>query len=208
MKAKIETIVLAADLAGTCVFAVEGAIAAMKSGLDLFGVMVVSFAVALGGGVIRDLLIGAAPPNAVRDWRYPALALVTGLLTFVSQAGGVHDLSTPWITVFDAAGLSLFAVAGTQKAINYGIGSFVAALMGIVTGVGGGVVRDILLNRVPVVLQTDIYASAAFVGGIIVVIGRRSGWPPMATALCGGAACFVLRMIAVHYNWQLPRVSA
>jgi uncharacterized membrane protein YeiH len=203
---KIETIVLVADLAGTAAFAAEGAISAMQSGLDLLGVMVLSFAVALGGGVIRDLLIGATPPNAVRDWRYPALAFLTGLLTFVFHAEA-RNLSAPLLMALDAAGLALFAVAGAQKALSYGIGPFISTLMGTITGVGGGVVRDILLARVPMVLVADIYASAAFAGGVVLVVGRRFGLSPMAAALLSGAACFVLRVASVAYGWQLPKVA-
>jgi uncharacterized membrane protein YeiH len=203
---KIETIVLVADLAGTAVFAAEGAITAMQSGLDLLGVMVLSFVVALGGGVIRDLLIGATPPNAVRDWRYPALAFLTGLLTFIFHAEA-RNLSAPLLMALDAAGLALFAVAGAQKALSYGIGSFISTLMGTITGVGGGVVRDILLARVPMVLVADIYASAAFVGGVVLVVGRRFGLSPMAAALLSGVACFTLRVASVTYGWQLPKVA-
>lgn len=203
---KIETIVLVADLAGTAVFAAEGAITAMQSGLDLLGVMVLSFVVALGGGVIRDLLIGATPPNAVRDWRYPALAFFTGLLTFIFH-GEARMLSPTLLMVLDAAGLALFAVAGAQKALSYNIGPFISTLMGTITGVGGGVIRDILLARVPMVLVADIYASAAFVGGVVLVVGRRFGLSPMAAALLSGAACFVLRVASVTYGWQLPKVA-
>jgi uncharacterized membrane protein YeiH len=203
---KIETIVLVADLAGTAVFAAEGAISAMQSGLDLLGVMVLSFVVALGGGVIRDLLIGATPPNAVRDWRYPALAFLTGLLTFVFHAEA-RNLSAPLLMALDAAGLALFAVAGAQKALSDGIGPFISTLMGTITGVGGGVVRDILLARVPMVLVADIYVSAAFVGGVVLVVGRRFGPSPMAAALLSGVACFILRVASVTYGWQLPKVA-
>jgi len=203
---KIETIVLVADLAGTAVFAAEGAITAMQSGLDLLGVMVLSFAVALGGGVIRDLLIGATPPNAVRDWRYPALAFLTGLLTFIFH-GEARNLSAPLLMALDAAGLALFAVAGAQKALSYGIGPFISTLMGTITGVGGGVIRDILLARVPMVLVADIYASAAFAGGVVLVVSRRLGLSPMTAALLGGAACFILRVASVTYGWQLPKVA-
>ncbi len=198
-----DTIILAADLAGTTVFALEGAVAAMRGGLDLLGVMVLAFVVALGGGVIRDLLIGATPPNAIRDWRYPALAFATGLLTFALH---VQVLRVPasLLVALDAAGLALFAVAGAQKALGYGIGPFIAALMGTVTGVGGGVLRDLLLARIPGVLVTDIYASAAFVGGAVLVICRRLRVPPLVAAWSGGGACFAVRMAAVRYGWHLP----
>ena len=204
MKSRIEAVVLAADLAGTVVFALEGAVVAMRSGLDLLGVMVLSLVVALGGGVIRDLLIGATPPNAVRDWRYPALAFATGLVAFIFHAR-FAQLSGPLLTALDAAGLALFAVAGAQKALAFNIGPFVSALMGTITGVGGGIVRDVLLARVPMVLVTDIYASAAFAGAAVVIAGRRIGLPPAAAALSGGVVCFAVRMVAVTFHWQLPR---
>jgi uncharacterized membrane protein YeiH len=200
----VETLIWAADLAGTFVFAVEGAVTAMRGGLDLLGVMVVSFVAALGGGVIRDLLIGATPPNAIRDWRYPALTFAAGLLAFLFQSI-VQSFPVLLVTVLDAAGLALFAVAGVEKALLHEIRPFVAMLMGTVTGVGGGVVRDILLARVPLVLQADIYASAAFLGALVVVVARRAGLPPGWAAFLGGAACFVLRMVAVTRGWHLPR---
>ncbi len=205
MKPRVEKIVLVADLVGTAVFAVEGAISAMRSNLDLLGVMVIAFIVALGGGVTRDLLIGATPPNAVADWRYPALAFAMGGVAFV-----FHEQVLGWsgstLIVLDAAGLALFAVAGAQKALNFGISSFVATLMGTITGVGGGVLRDIVLARVPVVLQEDLYASSAFVGAAVLIIGRRCGVPPVAAALLAGAACLMLRLLSVNYGWQLPKV--
>ncbi|WP_460116892.1 trimeric intracellular cation channel family protein [Pseudomonas sp. S2_C03] len=198
---------LAADLAGTAVFAIEGAITAMRSDLDLLGVMVISFIVALGGGVTRDLLIGATPPNAIRDWRYPALAFSMGALAFI-----FHEHVLGWsgstLIVLDAAGLALFAVAGAQKALNFGITPFVAMLMGTITGVGGGVLRDIVLARVPMVLQADLYASSAFVGAATLIISRRLGLPPVAAAFLAGAACLLLRLLSVHFGWQLPKVMA
>jgi uncharacterized membrane protein YeiH len=205
-KRNVELIVLTADLAGTFIFAVQGAEAAIRGGLDLLGVMVVSFAAALGGGVIRDLLIGATPPNAIRDWRYPALSFAAGLLTFLFHAS-LHGLDSPLLVALDAAGLSLFAVAGVEKAMLFGIGPFVAALMGTLTAVGGGVIRDILMARVPAVLQTDIYASAAFVGTVVVLILRRAGLSSTAAAFAGGAACFTLRLVAVSRGWHLPKAS-
>ncbi|WNZ86504.1 MULTISPECIES: trimeric intracellular cation channel family protein [Pseudomonas] len=206
-KSRVERIVLVADLAGTAVFAVEGAIAAMRSQLDLLGVMVIAFIVALGGGVTRDLLIGATPPNAVADWRYPALAFFMGGLAFV-----FHEQVLGWsgstLIVLDAAGLALFAVAGAQKALNFGITPFVAMLMGTITGVGGGVIRDIVLARIPVVLQVDLYASSAFVGAAVLIVARRLGVSPVAAALLAGAGCLTLRLLSVHFGWQLPKVIA
>lgn len=202
---RVENIVLVADLAGTAVFAVEGAISAMRAQLDLLGVMVIAFIVALGGGVTRDLLIGATPPKAVADWRYPALALLMGGLAFVAH-DWVLGLSGPMLILLDAAGLGLFAVAGTQKALNFAISPFVAMLMGTVTGVGGGVIRDIVLARIPLVLQVDLYASSAFFGAASLIILRRVGLAPLYCAWLAGIACFALRLLSVHYGWQLPKV--
>ncbi|NWA04854.1 trimeric intracellular cation channel family protein [Pseudomonas gingeri] len=205
MKTRVEHVVLVADLVGTAVFAIEGAVSAMRSGLDLLGVMVIAFIVALGGGVTRDLLIGATPPNAVRDWRYPALAFAMGLLAFVFHAQ-VFNLSTSLLILLDTAGLALFAVAGAQKALNFGISPFVAMLMGTITGVGGGVVRDIVLARIPLVLQADLYATSAFTGAAVLIITRRLGVPPVVAALLAGAACVALRLLSLSGGWQLPKV--
>lgn len=199
-------VVLAADLAGTVVFAIEGAMAAIHSGLDLLGVVVLSFIVALGGGIVRDLLIGAAPPSAIRDWRYPALAFIAGLGTFLlhTQVDGLPPLL---LSTLDAAGLALFAVAGAEKALEFGINPFIAILMGAVTGCGGGVIRDMLLVRIPAVLVANIYASAALLGAAVLVVGRRLGWPPAVAATVGGVVCFAVRVAAVRFNWQLPKIA-
>jgi uncharacterized membrane protein YeiH len=148
MPPKTERLLLVVDLAGTFVFAIEGASAAIRSGLDLFGVLVLSFVTALVGGVIRDLLIGAVPPQAIRDWRYAATAFIAGAATFLLYRL-VQQIPPSALIALDAAGLALFAVAGAEKALDYEINPFIAMLMGTITGVGGGTVRDILLAQVP-----------------------------------------------------------
>jgi len=206
MKNDLNRLVFAVDLAGTFVFAAEGALAAIQHGLDLFGIMVLSFVTALGGGVIRDLLIGATPPNAIRDWRYAAVAFTAGAATFVLYA--LAPLVPNAIVIgLDAAGLALFAVAGVEKALAYGISPFIATLMGTITGVGGGTVRDLLLTQVPAVLRVDIYATAALAGSIVVIAGRGLGLPLRATAIAGGVACFALRLVSVWQHWQLPSIA-
>ncbi|WP_109126377.1 trimeric intracellular cation channel family protein [Dyella sp. C11] len=199
-------VVLAADLAGTVVFAIEGANAAIHAGLDLLGVLVLSFVVALGGGIVRDLLIGDTPPSALRDWRYPTLAFIAGLVTFFFYTQ-VAVIPPALLTTLDAAGLALFAVAGAEKALDFQMGSLSAVLLGTITGCGGGVIRDLLLTHVPMVLVANIYASAALLGATIVVVGRRLGCPPAVAAVLGGVVCLALRLAAVRYNWQLPRLA-
>lgn len=198
-------VVLVADLAGTVVFAMEGANAAIGAGLDLLGVLVLSFIVALGGGVVRDLLIGAKPPSAIQDWRYPLLAFVAGLATFLLHRQAAM-VPASLITTLDAAGLALFAVAGAEKALDFHIHPFSAVLMGAITGCGGGVLRDMLLAHVPMVLVANVYASAAIVGATVVIVTRRLGCPSALAATLGGVMCFALRMAAVYFHWQLPKV--
>ena len=206
MNSTAPRLVLAADLAGTFVFALEGALAGIAGHLDLLGVLVLSFVTALGGGIIRDVLIGDTPPAALRDWRYPALAFGAGALTFLFYLTVQHSPHMLLITL-DAAGLALFAVAGTEKALGFGLHPFTAILMGTITAVGGGSVRDVLLAEVPAVLRTDFYATAAILGAVAMIVGRRYGLHPQVAALLGGLICFALRMIAVGQHWHLPVVG-
>ena len=198
-------LLLVVDLMGVSVFAVEGAMAAIRAELDILGLLVISFATALGGGMIRDLLIGAIPPNSVRDWRYPATAFLGGGAVFFFYQVFQHLPQDLMITL-DAVGLALCAIAGAGKAIEFGINPLLSILMGAVTGVGGGTIRDILLNRVPGVLQSDVYAAAALAGALVVVVGLRLKIPRWFVMISGGAVCFTLRMVAVWKHWNLPKV--
>ena len=196
------TLLLIADLIGTFVFALSGATAAMQRRLDLFGVLVLSYAAANSGGIARDLLIGSVPPAAISDWRYLAAALCAGVITFWS-APLIERLQNP-VRMFDAAGLALFAVAGAQKALAFGLNPVMAALLGMLTGIGGGMARDLLLAHVPMVLRADLYAVAGLAGAAVVVIGAALGLPSAATMTAGAVLCFGLRMLAVRRGWQLP----
>jgi uncharacterized membrane protein YeiH len=204
----IETLIYVLDVGGTFVFALSGAIAAVNRRLDIFGILVVSFVTGNFGGITRDLLIGSVPPAALTDVRYPLVSIVAGLITFFWYSG-VDRLRDPML-LFDAAGLSFFAVAGTQKAITFGLSPVMAALLGMLTGIGGGMTRDVLLTQIPQVLRSDLYAVAALAGASIVVIGHVCGIGSGVSALAGGALCFALRFVAIRYGWQLPaaRLSA
>ena len=196
------TLLLIADLIGTFVFALSGAMAATQRRLDLFGVLVLSFAASNSGGIARDVLIGAVPPRAISDWRYLAAAVCAGLIAF-RWAHLLERLENP-VRMFDAAGLALFAVSGAQKALEFGLTPLMAALLGMLTGIGGGMVRDVLLADVPMVLRTEVYAIAALAGAGVVVIGAALGLPSAATMIAGAVLCFGLRMLAVQRHWQLP----
>src|SRR5438270_1097122 len=198
----METLLLVLDLLGTFVFALSGAAAGVKHRLDLFGVLVLSFAAANAGGVARDLLIGAVPPAAIVDWRYLAVSLIAGAMTFYWYCT-IDRLRSP-VLVFDGAGLALFAVAGTQKALSFGLGPVMAALLGMLTGIGGGIARDVLLAEIPTVLRADLYAIAGLAGAAVVVIGAGLRLPSTAATIAGAILCFGLRFIAIRRGWHLP----
>jgi uncharacterized membrane protein YeiH len=197
-------LIILLDLLGTFVFAVEGAAQAVGAHLDVFGVLTISFVTALGGGIMRDVLIGAAPPQALRDWRYPVTAFAAGLLTFGFYAA-LRRVPGPVLIVLDAGGLAMFAIAGAEKSLSLGTNGLAAVLMGGLTGVGGGVIRDILLNTVPSVLRTDIYATAALAGAAILVASQKAGLPPRWAAALGLVSCFAMRLTAVWLHLNLPQ---
>lgn len=204
---QLHTLYYFLDLAGTFVFAISGATAAKQRGLDLFGICAIAFIVACGGGIIRDLCIGAIPPAGLTNWHYLVAAFIATGMT-ISLYPFLQRLNHP-VLFFDALGLSLFAVTGAQKSLAYGHNAEVAVLLGITTAVGGGVLRDILLNRIPVILEKEIYASAALIGALIVVLGNYSGslsgdWISIIALI----VCFGLRLLALRYHWNLPVYSA
>ena len=190
------------DLLGTFVFAISGATAGAKRQLDLFGILVLSFVAANFGGITRDVLIGSIPPAAISDWRYLAASLLAGVITFF-WSPLVEKLSNS-VLVFDAAGLALFAVSGTHKALAFGLNPVMAALLGMLTGIGGGMVRDILVNEIPTVLKADIYALAALAGAAVVVIGSALAISATAYTAFGALLCFALRLMAIRRGWHLP----
>jgi uncharacterized membrane protein YeiH len=198
----VETFVAILDLGGTFVFAISGAAAAVNRRLDIFGILVLSFVTGNFGGVTRDLLIGAVPPAALTDARYLLVSVLAGLITFFWYAG-VDRLRNP-VLLFDAVGLSFFAATGAQKATTFGLSPLMAALLGMLTGIGGGMTRDVLLTEIPQVLRSDLYAVAALAGASIVVIGHLLGVTYGVSALVGGALCFGLRFMAIRYGWHLP----
>jgi uncharacterized membrane protein YeiH len=198
----ISELLVAFDLGGTFVFALSGATAGVKHRLDLFGVLVLSFAAGNSGGIARDVMIGAIPPSAISNWRYVAVSILAGLITFYWYRI-INRLSSP-VLVFDAAGLALFAVAGASKALAFHAGPVAATLLGMLTGIGGGMARDVLVGEIPTVLRTELYAVAALVGASAVVVGSVLHLPPSGAATAGTVLCFGLRLMAMRRGWQLP----
>ncbi|MEO8748375.1 MAG: trimeric intracellular cation channel family protein [Rhodanobacter sp.] len=191
------------DLAGTFAFAISGATAARRRNLDLFGILAIAFITACGGGIVRDLCIGAIPPAGLADSRYLFTAVFAALLT-IGAYPWVERLAYP-VRLFDAMGLGLYAVYGAHKTLEHGLNAEVAILLGVVTAIGGGLARDVLLARVPVVLQKEIYASAALVGATLAVIGEHWHWPAVWAMWLPIVVCFCLRFLALRHQWNLPR---
>jgi uncharacterized membrane protein YeiH len=198
------TLVLVLDLAGTFVFALDGALTALRvARLDIVGVVTLGMVTALGGGVIRDLLIGAVPPATISDWRYLAVATFGGLVAFA--LGRRLDRHPLPISLLDAAGLSLFAVTGASKALDFGLGAGQAVILGAITGVGGGTLRDVLVRRVPAILHSGLYAIPALIGAGLTVGAERSGVYGAIAAVVAAAACFLVRMLGVVFDLDAPR---
>ena len=196
------TTLVALDLTGIFVFAITGGLVAVRKGLDVFGVLVLAGTTGLGGGLLRDVLIDATPPAALEDWRYLVVPVVAGLLTFFYHPTlGRVERS---INVLDAFGLGLFCVTGAVKAMDYGLGPAPAALMGMVTGIGGGMLRDLLAGRVPAVFRGELYATPALAGAAVVVAGTHLDLPLGVIVFVGGGLCTVWRLVAIWRHWQAP----
>ena len=190
------------DWVGTLAFALSGGLLGVKKRFDLFGVLFLSFVVSVVGGMMRDVLIGAVPPVAITDVHYFAIAMIAGLMTFYWYPN-VASLQRQ-ILLLDAVGLGLFAVTGAQKAIDHGINPVMAAILGMLTGIGGGMTRDVLAGDIPFVLRGDLYALAALAGAAIVSIGTVLDVPPTYPMLLGAAVCIFLRLMAIYRSWRAP----
>jgi uncharacterized membrane protein YeiH len=196
-------LLLALDLTGTFVFAVNGALTGLEAArLDIVGMLTLGMMTALGGGIVRDTLIDALPPAAFRYWPYLAVAAGGALIAFFFSRA-LRRFSLP-IELLDAAGLSLFCVTGATKSLQYGLGAASAVILGAVTGVGGGTIRDVLVRRVPTVLTSGLYAIPALVGAAIAVAAVRTGVYGAPAAIGAALACFLTRAAGIRYNLNAP----
>lgn len=192
------------DLVGTFVFALSGAEAAKEKELDIFGTIIVSFLTACGGGIGRDICLGIFPPIGISHWPYLVLTLFA-TLTVVSLHRYIVQLKYP-VLLFDALGLSMFTVAGTQKSLFLGQNYEVAIILGVLSAIGGGIIRDILLGRIPAVFRREVYGSAALVGSIIVVISHYFMFDKTIGAWLAMSICFFVRYLSIKNKWNLPRL--
>lgn len=198
-----DTVKLVIDLSGTYVFGLSGAMLAVRHRLDLFGIIVMAAAAATAGGAIRDMALGATPPMALQDLRYLGMALASAITAFfLHRFIERFDKPVMWL---DALGLGLFAVVGSQKALDYGLSPAAACLIGVLTCVGGGVVRDILVSETPRVLREEIYAVAAIIGSIAYVTGIQYDFDPILTAIVGFTITVTVRILSVKLNLRIPR---
>lgn len=197
------TVLYLLDLIGTAAFAASGAWVAVRRQMDLFGVLVLGLVTAVGGGTLRDLLVGSVPPFSLQNEIYLYIAAAAALAVFVSRER--FQLLEGPLLILDAIGLGTFVVIGTTKGLDFGLGLLGAALMGVMTGTAGGVIRDVLANQVPLILRKEVYASACLAGGLLLVVLEHAGAPRPAAALAGAATVIVIRLLAIRYNWSLPR---
>ncbi len=197
-------LLLVLNLVGTFVFGLSGGMAGVRKQLDLFGAVVLAVVVGIAGGTIRDLLIGT-PPQTFRDWRYLAVAGGAGLLTTLAHPA-INRLQRP-IDVLDAAGLALFCVTGAATALAHRLGVVDSVILGAITGIGGGMLRDILVREIPTVLRGGLYAIPALVGAGIVVIAYHAGDHTIVFPIVGAVACFVMRMAGLRYGIGLPAAA-
>lgn len=196
-------LLFALDLTGTFAFALNGALTAVRAArLDLVGVVTLGMITGLGGGTIRDFFLDALPPATFLDWRYLLIAACGSLLAF-GLSKQLDRLATV-ITVLDAIGLGVFAVLGAGKALALGFGAVQAVILGMITAVGGGTIRDVLVRRIPTVLRSELYAIPALIGAGITVAAAGTGVYGIAAALGAAAACFVIRMLGVHFGLNAP----
>ena len=194
---------LVLDLIGTFAFALNGALTAIRvARLDIVGVVALGMLTAIGGGMMRDVLLGDLPPATFSDWRYLAVAAGGSFVAFVFGRG--LDRVATAIVLLDAAGLSLFAVSGALKSLDFGVGAAQAVILGVVTGVGGGTLRDVLIREVPAVLTSGLYAIPALVGAFLVVTADQLGAPGLAAAVGAAGVCFAIRMVGVHFGIDAP----
>lgn len=198
------------DLAATFVLATECALVGVQADFDLFGILVLAFVGSVGGGVIRDLLLGEHPPASFRDWRYAALALATTVTVIAASLalGRVGNFTPPLsVDIFEGIGLALAAVAGARKSLDYKLNGASVVVIATVNGCGGGILRDVLSARVPRVLHEDFYATAALAGAaLMVVLMQRFKVRKDVAGVIAGLAIFALRTAALLGEWRLPHL--
>lgn len=199
------SLLLVLDLGGTLAFAIYGALSGIRvARLDVLGVLILGLLTAIGGGLMRDAILGATPANAFADWRYPATAIAGSLIAYLASRWLAR--AEPMLVFFDAVGMGFFAVSGAGKALVFGASPLGAVLLGVLTAVGGGALRDVMIRRMPSILYKDLYGTSALLGALIVVVGAEFGVVGLVPATVGVLAAVALRLAATRWNWSAPTV--
>jgi len=193
------------DLLGTFAFAISGAVAGVRKNFDLYGIIVLALVTAVGGGTIRDVLVGRIPPFIFKDINYFLISIAAALITFFFHK--YVEKTYKLLLIMDAIGLGVFTVIGISVGLQYNIGYFGAVVMGVMTGTFGGMIRDVLQKEVPLVLQKEIYASACIIGGIIFVVFDILKIDNVLNVVISGVAVFLIRFVAIQKNWHLPKAK-
>lgn len=193
------------DMAGTFAFAISGALVASKRKFDLFGVVIIAFITAVGGGMLRDILINAHPINWIGDLNYIWTILIAVVCTFLFKSKIAPLAKT--LFLFDTIGIGVFTLLGLEKGLSYDLHPFVALVMGMVSSVMGGVIRDVLTNRVPLIFKKEIYASACLIGGCMYLILIQFQIPQALLYIITISSIVTIRLLAVKYKLQLPRIK-
>lgn len=197
-------IIYGLDLVGTFAFAISGALVASKKDFDLFGVIIIAFVTAVGGGMLRDILINAHPINWIGDLNYIWTILAAVLFTFLFKSK-IAPLSKTMF-LFDTIGIGVFTILGLQKGLTFELHPFVALIMGMVSAVFGGVIRDVLTNQVPLIFHKEIYASACLLGGLIYLITINFIDLDWVSFVIGTLTVIIVRSVAVRYQLELPKI--
>lgn len=190
------------DLIGTAAFAVSGALAGVRRQMDLLGVLVLGIVTAIGGGTLRDILLGDTPPFCLKDETYLYISIAFALITFYAHR--IFNRYSNALLYCDAVGLGTFVVIGTGKALDFNTGFIGAVAMGVMTATAGGVIRDMLSSQVPLILRKEIYASACLGGAVLFYLLSQLDWPRSAVMLLSAAVVVGLRLLAIRHNWALP----
>ena len=195
-------IILWLDLFGTAVFAATGAIKGVRRRLDIFGVTVLACCVGVGGGITRDTILGAVPAAALQHWTYLGVCIAVAVCIFFTVRFWMKLRNI--IPFFDAIGLGVFTAIGAAKGMNYDVSLIGVLLCGVITAIGGGIIRDVLVREIPVVLRSDFYATASLLGGVVYYLLRISGSGPFLNFTFTSLFVFSVRFLAIHYKFQLP----
>ena len=193
------------DLTGTIAFAISGAIAGVRKDSDIYGVIVLGCVTAVGGGTLRDVLVGRIPPFIFRDYNYLILSVLASVTVFFFHK--FFERRYDILLIMDALGLGVFTIIGLSIGLDYKIGYFGAILMGVLTGTAGGMIRDVLLGEIPLVLQKTVYASACLAGGILFILLFKIGLDKNINLFISATTVFIIRMLAIKLNWNLPKAK-